>query len=112
MTDEQLNNIRVKALKLKADRKQRIKEEYLSTLATMKIYPKKNPNAINMLVVYTIWSDLKAYHVPSIYFYNDAKNLTNNMNFERFRIFDIRLNTMLTLALESERVLKNLKVKV
>ena len=37
----------------------------------MKLYPKKDPNAIDMLINYTAYSDLKFYHTNYHYFYGD-----------------------------------------
>lgn len=78
----------------------------------MKIYPKQNPEAISMLVDYTIWNDLRFFSLHHTYFYKDVEKLANSDDIEKTKIFNTRLNTKLTLSLEAERVLKNVYVPV
>jgi hypothetical protein len=86
--------------------------DFLDSLAPMKKYPLKNPNAITMLVDYTIWDDIKMYHVPHTHFYDDENTFKMSNKFEKYPIHNIRVNTMLTLALEAERSLKYVNVKI
>jgi hypothetical protein len=37
----------------------------------MKLYPKKDPNAIDLLLNYTIFPDIKIYHSITNHFYGD-----------------------------------------
>ena len=100
-------------MKEREDKKEKQKSDFANSLALMKIYPRRNPNAVTMLVDYSIWNDIKLFHVPWTYFHGDDADLCNNTTaFDRSRIYNIRINTMLTLALESERVLKHVYVKV
>jgi len=79
----------------------------------MKKYPRRNPTATNMLVDYTVWNDVKTYHVPCGYFHGEEEELTHNTyDFEKSRIYNTKMNTKLTLALETERIYKNVYVKV
>lgn len=113
MTGLDLDNIRSAHLKREGDKKEKKKADFLSSLALMKKYPRRNPNANSMLADYTIWSDLKIYSVPYTYFHGEDEQLCRTTkNFEKNRIWNAKINTYLTLALESERVFKNVFVKM
>ena len=100
-----LDNIRSQHLKREEDKKEKKKVDFQNSLALMKKYPRRNPNAISMLVDYTIWNDLKIYSVPYTYFHGEDSDLCRfSKKFEKNRLFNCKINTMMTLALESERV--------
>ncbi len=76
----------------------------------MKFYPREfEPSAVEQLVDYTIFSDIKLYSVPYFSFYKDSEGLeTGEIPVTKFRIPNfIKLNTLITLSLEAERCLKN-----
>jgi len=105
--------IREDYLKKREDAKEKKKADFISSLALMKKYPRRNPNATNMLVDYTIWNDVKVYHVPPVFFHGEDEDVTlNSYDFEKHRLYNTKMNTKLTLALEIERAYKNVYVKV
>lgn len=107
-----LDNIREKFLKKEGEKKEKLKADFIASLSLMKRYPRKNPNAITMLTDYTIWNDLVMFSVPFTYFHGDEEELTrSSTKFEKNRLHNLKINTMLTLALEAERVFKNIFVK-
>jgi len=109
----QLEELREQHLRREEDKKEKKKADFASSLALMKTYPRKNPNAVSMLVDYTIWNDIKIYNVPYTYFHFEDEDLCRLTNdFEKNRIFNLRINTMLTYALEVERSFKNVHVKI
>ena len=71
----------------------------------MKLYPAVDPLAVNMLIDYTIFPDLKFYHVPFNCFYEWRDGILNGTNFEKVELNKIKINTLLTLTLEAERIL-------
>lgn len=87
-----------------------MKDAYLGNMALMKKYPRVNPDATSMLVDYTIWNDLKLYSIHPDYYYQHADTTLGRKYFKPSPIFNLRLNTKLNLALEAERVLKNVYV--
>jgi hypothetical protein len=94
--------------------KEKQKEEaktkaFLESLAPMKLYPKKNPRAIEMLIEYTVYPDIKIYQVnPSLL----ARNEEVTGDFEKGELRNVRINTLISLSLECERILKYTYVKV
>jgi hypothetical protein len=69
LSDARLTDIRKNYFEKKDLKEEKDKQEYLGKLARMKKYPKKNPDAIDMLVDYTVWNDVKFYHVGHTMFH-------------------------------------------
>ena len=77
----------------------------------MKKYPNKSEyvTAEDILINYTLFSDLKLYEIDSKIFFNHKQN-EEDPNFkiekeQRFCLNQVKLSTKMSLALEAERVL-------
>lgn len=69
-------------------------------------------NALDMLINYTIFPDLKFYYVSPDYFYNPESQYVKTNDFQKHPLRRSRINTKITHALEAERCLQNIHVKV
>lgn len=77
----------------------------------MKYYPLENdPNAIDLLVDYSIFSDLKLYYVSSAHFY--TPNLfIHEKHIKKNKMKHLRINSLLSIALEAERSFKHIYIQ-
>ena len=106
------NPVIVKPTEEDIKKKEEIKLAILNDLPLMKKYPKENPDALSMLIDYTIWTDLHLYSVSHTHFYQPIDGNLPKQHFKPSEISNTKLNTKLNLALEAERALKNVYVPV
>jgi DnaJ domain len=80
----------------------------------IKVYPKKAPSATDMLLDYTIYKDLRFYSTFLTKFTPELKSSVEKgeVQVPRSSIEDHKTSDLVTLALEAERVLKNIYVDI
>lgn len=108
MSNLELETLRQKHILKEKEKEETKTKEFLDKLAPMKLYPTKNPRAIDMLIDYTVYPDIKIYQVnPSL-----LKSDEETLDFEKGELRNVRINTLISLSLECERILKYTYVKV
>lgn len=87
---------------------------YREFLPKMKAYPKKDPDAVEMLMEYTIWPEIKIYStfLEKINYDPELKEniIKGKEQVPRCQIQNHRLTAFISVALEAERVLKHVYV--
>ena len=115
LTEDKLEELRLRGWERENDIiKKKVDKVYSEFPKKMKVYPQRAPSATEMLLDYTIYKDVKFYTTFLTKFTPELKTAVEKGEAEvpRCPIEDHKTSDLVTLALEAERVLKNVFVDV
>lgn len=91
-------------------------EKLLNTLPRMKVYPREPPTAVDMVLNWSIYPDLKIYSTFLNPIVKDpilkSDLAKGKIEVPRVPLHFIKPNTLLTVSLECERVLKHIYIDI
>lgn len=115
LSQDKLEELRLRGWERENDIiKKKVDKVYSEIPKKMKVYPKTAPSATEMLLDYTIYKDLRFYTTFLTKFTPELKASVEKgeVQVPRSPIEDHKTSDLVTLALEAERVLKNVYVDI